>query len=242
MQENFFIEVASEKIEAVYHGNDDARACVISCHGMLASKDSPKYIYLADELVKHGLASIRFDFRGCGASEGSLIKSHITNRLKDLNAIMNHARSELGFEKFGLFGSSMGGFISYLKAGIDLRVGAMVTLASPYSMSELFFAKDIIDERYEIDGVVFGSEFLRDVKVYGTLAQETIAKLSCPTLIFHGTADLLVPLEHAKRLFETLTTEKMLTIIPGGDHIFSNPAHLTQIISDSTNWFEKYLR
>jgi pimeloyl-ACP methyl ester carboxylesterase len=236
------VEVDGEKITGTLHSaGDDSNACVISCHGMLASKDSPKYVLLGHELVKKGISSIRFDFRGCGESGGLLERSHITNRLADLDAVVEYATNDLGFKILGLFGSSMGGFVSFIKAGNDPRVKSLVSLSSPYSMSELFYAKDLIDEQYEIDGIVFGSEFLQDIKANGTLSKENLAALKCPTLIFHGTADILVPTEHARRLFDSLATEKMLKIIPGGDHIFSHPQHLHQIIIESISWFEKYL-
>jgi len=44
--------------------------CVVACHGLGASKDSDKYLLLAEALPAAGLALARFDFRGCGESSG----------------------------------------------------------------------------------------------------------------------------------------------------------------------------
>jgi pimeloyl-ACP methyl ester carboxylesterase len=242
MPEKVFIDSEGEQIVGVFHeGDEDLDACVISCHGLLATKDSVKYITLAEKLNKIGIPSFRFDFRGCGESEGKLINSHITNRTKDLKGVIEYVSHELGYKKLGLFGSSMGGFISFIQASTDTKIKAFVSLSSPYSMAELFEAHGFNNDYYEIDGVVFGSEFIKDVKTNGDLTPEILCKIKCPVHIFHGSFDLLVPTEHAKRLFEGIKAEKKLKIINGGDHMFSHPYHLVEIIETSKKWYSKYL-
>lgn len=243
MPEKLSIDVDNEKISGVLHREkNDTDVCVISCHGLLANKDSIKYVSLAEELVSHGLSSFRFDFRGCGESDGMLEKSHISSRLTDLETVMNFVIEDLGFTKIGLFGSSMGGYVSYLQASRDNRVAAMVTLSSPFSMAELFNAYNLYKGYFEIDGFMFGNPFLTDIKKRGTLKKEMLENIKCPVLIFHGDSDWLVPSNHAQRLFENIKTEKMLKIIKNGDHIFSNPLHLNEIIRTSVDWYQKYLK
>jgi pimeloyl-ACP methyl ester carboxylesterase len=243
MTDRITVPVGTEKLYGIFESSDTPAhrdVCIISCHGLLASKDSPKYIMLANELNSSGFSSIRFDFRGCGESEGLLGKSHISNRLLDLKAVIDYAITELGFEKFGLFGSSMGAFISFLAASKNPRIKAIVSLASPFSMTELFNARGL-NNNYEIDGVIFGKEFLEDVITNGTLDKSVLKNIKCPVLIFHGNADGLVPVSHAQRLFDNLNTKKSLKIIQFGDHIFSYPAHLIQIVNESVEWYKRYL-
>ncbi len=242
MQKRIQIDIDSEKIAAVLHNEqNDEDACVITCHGLLASKDSPKYILLADKLSKIGLSVLRFDFRGCGESEGRLEYSYISNRLKDLKAVVDYASKDLGIKRIGLFGSSMGGFVSYLMVSRNQLVKTLISLASPISMAELFDAVHLNDGKYEIDGILFGKPFISDIKQNGTLSNETLEKIKCPVYIFHGDWDGLVPVGHAYRIFDRIKSEKKLRIINGGDHIFSNPTHLTEIIENSSFWFQKYL-
>ncbi|WP_455392550.1 alpha/beta hydrolase [[Eubacterium] cellulosolvens] len=243
MAEKVTIAIGHEQIAGVFHQADsDSGACIISCHGLLANKDSPKYIFLAEELRERGLSSVRFDFRGCGESDGKLENSHVTNRAQDLKMVMDYVTDELGFEKLGLFGSSMGGFISFLLASSSSNVKALVTLAAPYSMAEIIDLHFSNAEIYELNHVVLGSNFIEDLRSTGNLTPKLIGKIQCPTYIFHGDLDGIVPTNHAKRLYNDLKTEKKLEIIPGGDHVFSLPWHLNRIIQTSADWFQKHLQ
>jgi pimeloyl-ACP methyl ester carboxylesterase len=242
MPQKCVVSIGKEKLIGIFEkGNNSPDACVITCHGLLASKDGPKYILLATELQKIGISSFRFDFRGCGESEGRLSNSNITNRKRDLEAVIAYVTRKLGYKKIGLFGSSMGGFISFLLAASEPRVKALVSLATPFSMTELFEVRERNGGFYEIDGILFNNEFISDVRAHGTLPKDLLSQILCPTLLFHGTFDLLVPLSHAHKLFENLTSKKELQVIDGGDHIFSYPMHLGQIIQSSTEWFGRYL-
>ena len=87
--------------------------CVVACHGMGASKDSDKYLLLGRELPAAGLALARFDFRGSGESGGRHEDATIETRMADLEAVLDHLgkRPELD-GRFGLLGSSLGGFVA----------------------------------------------------------------------------------------------------------------------------------
>jgi pimeloyl-ACP methyl ester carboxylesterase len=238
------IDIDGEKLVGVIHDNQsnaESYSCVISCHGLLANKDSMKYITLGEMLSYHGLPVFRFDFRGCGESSGKLQDSHVTSRMKDLESVIDFLSSKFNFKYFGLFGSSMGAFISYMKASTDPRIKVLTSLASPYSMLDLFEKHKIDDEHFEVDGVVFGKEFVLDMKNNGSLSPDILNRIKCPVYMFHGDFDGLVPVDHAYKIYDNLKTEKNLKIINGGDHIFSNPFHLGRILKISTEWMQKYL-
>ena len=59
--------------------------------------------------------------------------------------------------------------------------------------------------------------------------------------IFHGEEDDVVPLDHARLLHERASNPKKLTIQPGGDHRMSNPGHQDSFISESLDWFTRFL-
>ncbi|HVQ78128.1 MAG TPA: hypothetical protein VMT79_21615, partial [Candidatus Binatia bacterium] len=79
--ERFDLAVAGDRLAGVLHRPLADRApCVIACHGLGASKDSDKYLMLADALVCAGLALARFDFHGSGESGGRLADATCRDR------------------------------------------------------------------------------------------------------------------------------------------------------------------
>ena len=55
------------------------------------------------------------------------------------------------------------------------------------------------------------------------------------------TADEIVPVEHAYKLYEAAPEPKRLEIIEGADHVFSQSKHLNKVIELSLTWFKKHL-
>jgi fermentation-respiration switch protein FrsA (DUF1100 family) len=53
-------------------------------------------------------------------------------------------------------------------------------------------------------------------KLFESLAR--MPEIRCPTLVVHGAADMLVPLEQGERLFAALTAPKTLRVITGAGH------------------------
>ena len=107
---------------------------------MGASKDSDKYLLLGRELPAAGLALARFDFRGSGESGGRHEDATIETRVADLEGVLDHLakRPELD-GRFGLLGSSLGGFVALWVAAA--RAGGaplpVVTWNAPASLREL---------------------------------------------------------------------------------------------------------
>src|SRR5215467_13628874 len=87
--------------------------CVVACHGLSASKDSDKYLLLGAEMPAAGLALARFDFRGCGESSGFETDATVASRIEDLEVVLSHLGAHPLLDgRFGLLGSSLGGFVA----------------------------------------------------------------------------------------------------------------------------------
>ena len=111
---------------------------VIGSHGLLANKNSPKQIALANQCNELGIAYFRFDYRGCGESQGNYTKdTSFEARCEDLmNAIKTvQARNDIG-DRICLFGSSLGGAVS-IETAKSIHVDSLVTFAAPIRSREL---------------------------------------------------------------------------------------------------------
>ncbi len=207
---------------------------VIGSHGLLSSGDSLKQIALAQACNKSGIAFFRFDHRGCGKSEGN--PEHVASldvRCHDLICAikMIKEREDTG-DKIGLFGSSMGGAVCLSVASLiskaDKTVAAMVTVAAP------------IRSKAIIEAIQRSKHPVIPGKAEESLHFDISDKLSAihNILIFHGDHDDVVPVAHAKEIYEKAQNPKKLIIHKNGDHRISNEVHQKEFIHESADWFK----
>ena len=206
-------------LKGLLHLPDAARPpLVIGCHGLLSTGESPKQIALADRCTDAGIAYFRFDHRGCGASEGVFeTDTSLPGRCNDLASALQtiQARDIVG-DKVGLFGSSMGGAVCLSFASVH-PVASVITVAALYQSS------GIIDQPQM--NLAFD-------------LSKNLSKLQ-NILIFHGDKDEVVPVSHAKTIYECAQPPKKLILQKDGDHRMSNQRHQDAFIRDAVDWYVK---
>ena len=206
-------------------------ACVVACHGLHASKDSDKYLLLGEALPAAGLALARFDFRGCGESSGREDETTVASRIEDVEAVLALLEAHPRLDgRFGLLGSSLGGFVALFVAA--RRPGTpVVTWNAPASLTEL--ANDDLEENRNL-GIPFALEFM---KGQYALAPAGVTRHLC----VHGDADEVVSLDHGGRLHEQAGEPCDLLVIPGGDHRLTEMAHRLRAVEASRDWLRRFL-
>jgi fermentation-respiration switch protein FrsA (DUF1100 family) len=207
--------------------------CVIASHGLFSSKESEKYIALGEQSARMGIALLRFDFRGFGASEGKVSETTVSGRLMDLDMAIRFVRSypRMG-HRIGLAGSSLGGYISLIEAAARNDIQAVVTWATPFTLAGLE------ERRGEGEVASLGEEFFHDLPAHDL--NPTLGRVA-NCLVIHGDRDELVPVEHAGMIYERLNYPKKMEIIQGADHRLSHPQHRQKAIKMTLEWFARYL-
>jgi dienelactone hydrolase len=102
---------------------------VVMAHGHGGSRqEGGGYSLAAETMAKHGIASIRMDFPGCGDSTESFTENNLSNMLLDLQAarVFAEGQFDVDSERVGLLGYSMGGRLVALLSEIDPSYKAMV--------------------------------------------------------------------------------------------------------------------
>jgi len=203
--------------------NKEKAPVVITCHGLESYKDSNKYLQIAERFTSD-FSVFRFDFSGCGESEGDMIKD-LPNRIHDLIATINLMKENpyVDPDRIGLLGSSMGGYLSIIAANKE-RIGAVVTWSAPY----------VLD--LNLDGLDETS--LSSLKID---ARDVVKRIKSPILVIHGDKDEIVPVNHAIELYNNANQPKEIKIIKGADHRFLNMAYREEAINLSFEWFKRYL-
>ncbi len=220
-QKRKFKNLKGLTLHAIYEGNDKNNPVVILCHGYGSSKDNESTHDLSKKLVTAGLSVYRFDFTGCGQSQGELSQLTPDQGQDDLKSAVKN----LNAKKFALFGSSFGGYTSLIYASKN-PVLALGLKAPVSNYPEVMKAKGNEKENKALD-------FTKEAFKYDVY--ELAAKIQAPTLIVHGGNDDDVPLSQIQKLVKSLGGEKELSIIHGGTHQMRGPA-----MQDAHNQLTKF--
>ena len=218
-----FLNARGERLVGVLQG-DLGPSVAILCHGMMSNKDGHKHIFLAQELAQRGIANLRFDFAGRGESEGEIFDMTYSRQVEDLEAAVNHLAT-LGVQRFGLFGSSMGGAVALLEAARDERIVAIATLAAvghPAAMGERYpeHVRSWNERGFiEFEGARIGRGFYDDALQHDVLS--AVRVLRAHLLIVHGDRDEVVNVADAHDI-AIAARHATLDIVAEADHRFSS--------------------
>ena len=117
----------SSTIEASFLGPDDARlfsclhvpsapptAGVLVCSPLHADfvKNYRSEVLLAREFADHGIAVLRFHYRGQGHSDGEASDVTLRSLVDDAVLALDHLRTRTGVDRIGLVGSRLGGLVT----------------------------------------------------------------------------------------------------------------------------------
>lgn len=228
----FQIPLPDRTIAGAVHLPDGSQKApwTVLCHGLFSSMASEKFTELAGRLCCSGIAALRFDFSGCGASTGSIADTTVTRRLQELDAVVRFAEghARLGSDS-GLMGSSLGGFVGLLYA--QRRAFKALSLwAAPY---ELLSIRGNIPPQ---DRARLKPEFFTDAAIY----HPDIQNLTVPLQIIHGSCDDIVPVAHAEKMHAQAPCSHAV-IIEGADHTISDTQHRSIALDTCSAWFQQHL-
>ena len=207
---------------------DRSHPALCICHGIPATPPDPAdkgYALLAEQFCHAGFATLTFNFRGTGRSQGTL---DILGWTHDLQAALDllYGLKEVDRKYVCLLGFSGGAVVSVYAAAHDPRVSLVATCACPADFHSLHHKETPVEtiQRFRQIGAIRDKDFPPSIKEWQR-GFETITPINWidrisprPLLLVHGDADELIPLEHARRLYQKAKEPKELKIIPGAQH------------------------
>ena len=212
---------------------------------------------IADTLSRRGIAVLRLDDRGTGASSGSFAGATTVDFAADVESALAwlRTRPEIAPGRLGVVGHSEGGEIAPMVAAGDPGVKAVVMMAGPawtgrrileyqlgypirndsaLSAAERDSLLALVPAR--VDSLAASSAWLRFFADYDPLA--TARRVRAPTLILQGATDQQVSAEQARELADAMRAagnrDVTLRVFPDVDHLFladpvGNPARYTAL-------------
>ena len=226
---------------------DSPRATAVFAHCFTCTKDIKAIARISRLLSRHGIAVLRFDFRGLGASKGVFADSNFLTNLDDIRAAVAFISNEIAPPQL-LIGHSLGGAAMMATAPEFDSVRGLVTLAAPsdttHLVQTLLRLNPAIGTEGQGDVVIGGMTHHVKQQMLNVLQDfdlpDRIKQLTIPHLIFHSKADQTVALKHAHNLLEWTGGPKLLVAPGDSDHLFVENSGDVAMIADFVNvWFSQ---
>ncbi len=107
----------------------DRRPAFLVLHGFGTSKEGETSITTCELFNKWGYIALRFDFRGCGESEGPRGRVICLEEVEDTRSALTYmaGRDDVEAERIGVLGHSYGAAVAAYVGGVDERFAAIVS-------------------------------------------------------------------------------------------------------------------
>jgi uncharacterized OsmC-like protein/alpha-beta hydrolase superfamily lysophospholipase len=225
-----------------------ARAVALFAHCFTCGKDNRAARRIAEGLKLHGIAVLRFDFTGLGASEGEFANTTFSSNVDDLVAAAEHLTQTVMAPAI-LIGHSLGGAAVLAAAHRIPEARAVVTINAPADPAHVVgLLKDQVAD-IKLDGeveVTLGGRpfkirraFLDDIAEQMLTAR--IGALHKALLIFHSPTDETVGIDNASHIFLAAKHPKSFISLAGADHLLSRPSDAAYVAGVVAAWAERYL-
>lgn len=203
--------------------------------GYMSDMDGAKAVALDTWAEAEGRAMLRFDYAGCGASEGEFEAQSLESWRDDVLAMIDLVEGPVV-----LVGSSMGGWLMLLAAlARPERVAGLVGIAAAPDFTSWGFTGDqkrLIREQGRIEEPSAYSEqpYVTTRTFWESGERMKLldhpVEISCPVRLLHGLSDVDVPWRTSLQLMEQLrSADVQTTLIKDGDHRLSRAPDIARL-------------
>lgn len=258
MEEFISFMVNKRTLRGILHlpgGDRDKYPGIVLCHGFTGNKIGRHRVLVkaARFLCSRGYAVLRFDFSGCGDSDGEHREITVGGQVEEALAAVGYLRQQpqmIEAETY-LAGLSMGAAIAALAAEKLPELAGLVLwapVANLYSDLKEIVGEPIIEEA-EVAGVVdyqgflLGRQFVDSLRLSAPVP--AAAAFTGPALVLHGTEDTEIPCRNAGQYHKARQSQGLATevhLIPGADHTFSAVEWENKVFHITAAWLKQNTR
>lgn len=228
---------------------------VIVLHGFASSKHGSNrcYVTLAEHLASAGIATLRFDFRGSGDSEGSLSEASLSDLIDDALAVTDFAASLEGIDsdRLGVFGASLGGGIAIEAVSRSSKVKSLA-LWAPVASGELWYRDFLImcPEMKDVDptqavgkfrGIQLNQDFRQQFATF--FPYKTLTKIPHISLLhMHGEKDATISIAHQEAFKMNAGKNAKFVVYSDEQHSLGFAKIFPEVIQETVSFFKDSLK
>lgn len=224
------------------------RAYALFAHCFTCGKDVFAASRIARALTNHGIAVLRFDFTGLGASDGEFANTTFSSNIADLLAAAGWLREHHAAPKI-LIGHSLGGAAILAAAGEIPEAAAVCTIAAPAEPTHVRRHLKVSAEEMQSAGkgevrlggrpFTITKEFLEDID--GHRLAGLIGALGKALLVFHSPLDDIVGIDNATSIFVAAKHPKSFISLDDADHLLTRREDAVYVADIIAAWAARYI-
>jgi len=222
-------------------------AYALFAHCFTCGKDVLSASRIAHKLADLGIAVLRFDFTGLGASEGDFADTNFSSNVKDLLCAADYLRREYHPVDL-LIGHSLGGAAVLAAAGAIEEAKAIVTIAAPadpeHVIRQFACAIDTIEQQGQAQVELAGRPFVIKKQFLDDLDNHrmgAIRELGRPLLIYHSPVDQTVSIDEAAEIYNRAMHPKSFISLDHADHLLTRREDADYVADTLAAWARPYL-
>jgi uncharacterized protein len=213
------------------------RAVVFVHGGGVTREEGGFFTRLATGLGEAGVATLRYDLRGHGQSEGLQQETTLTAHLNDIRVALAHLSEASHASAISLLGASFGGGLcAYYAAKRPDELTRLVLLNPQLNYKDRYIDQkphwsddhlsDEASRQLQEQGYINHSPTVKHGRamlneVFWIRPNLVLGEIQAPTLIVHGTKDTFVSIDASRAAAQQLHAEHRLVEIEGAQHGFA---------------------
>lgn len=200
----------------------------IVMHGFKADMNSTVTAGVAKQLNQVGVPTLRFNFAGCGDSDGQFVDMTVFSEILDAIKVIEYTKNQLGAKHIFLVGHSQGGVVASMVAAYYHDVIDKAVLLSPAAAlkTDALYGRCQgssydpmhIPDTVDVTGFQVGGAYFRTAQLMPIY--ETAQHFDRPTLIIAGSSDKIVDPQFAQK-YNTIMPNTKFYLLDGAAHDLS---------------------
>lgn len=221
-------------------------AYALFAHCFTCTKSINAAVAISETLAQRGIATLRFDFTGLGASKGDFAESSFSTNINDLVDAAGFLATEFQAPQL-LIGHSLGGTAMLAAAGHIESARAVACIGSPSSPEHILHL--LAEHLGELEGsgsaevklagrpFKFKQSFVDDVRGH----EIDYRGLRKALMVMHSPQDDTVSVDEAGKIFSQALHPKSFVSLESADHLLSKKHDSQYAAEVLASWATRYI-